>query len=155
MIIKKIISGAQTGADRAALDFAIKNNIPHGGWVPKGRKAEDGVVPEKYTVQETTSKDYGKRTELNIKDSDGTLIVSHGKLTGGSALTKKLAEKHNKTCLHVDLNRESEIATSEDVLKWIRYHKISVLNVAGSRASKDPEIYNATIQLLDDVFLGI
>lgn len=155
MVIKKIISGAQTGADRAALDFAIKNNIPHAGWIPKGRKAEDGIVSQKYDVQETTSKDYRKRTELNAQDSDGTLIVTHGKLTGGSALTKKLAEKHNRPCLHVDLSRELGIAASEDVLKWIRHHKLDVLNVAGSRASKDSEIYNATIQLLDDIFRGI
>ena len=151
-MVTKIISGAQTGADRAALDFAIDNEIPHGGWIPKGRKAEDGAVTAKYNVQETNSKDYRQRTELNIKDSDGTLIVSHGNLTGGSALTQKLAKKHSKPCLHIDLSSQAEIAASEDALNWIKSNEIEVLNIAGSRASKDPKIYDATISLLKNIF---
>ena len=98
MMIKKLISGAQTGADRAALDFAINNDIPHGGWVPRGRKAEDGVIPDRYHVKETPEPEYSRRTALNVMDSDGTLIFSHGPLTGGSALTEKLARKYNKAC---------------------------------------------------------
>jgi len=82
-MIQKIISGGQTGADRAALDFAIKRGIPHGGWIPKGRKTEDGTLPEKYHLLEMPTGSYSKRTEKNILDSDGTLIVSHGLLTGG------------------------------------------------------------------------
>lgn len=152
MMIKKIISGAQTGADRAGLDFAIKNGIPHGGWVPKGRISEDGIVPEKYAVQETVSKDYRKRTELNIKDSDGTLIVTHGKLSGGSALTQKLAKIHDKPCLHMNMNDKSEIIAADEATDWIQRHRISILNVAGSRASKDPEIYGAVLRLLGYIF---
>ncbi|MCD6446738.1 MAG: putative molybdenum carrier protein, partial [Candidatus Marinimicrobia bacterium] len=83
----KIISGGQTGADRAGLDAAMELNIPVGGWCPKGRKSEDGPIDNKYPLQETTSGDYRVRTERNVKESDGTLIFTLGKPTGGTALT--------------------------------------------------------------------
>jgi hypothetical protein len=156
VIIKKIISGAQTGADRAALDFAINNDIPHGGWVPKGRKAEDGIIPSQYNVKEAPSSDYKRRTELNVIDSDGTLIINHGKLKGGSALTEKLAQKHNKPCLHIDLNMSHEFQATVDITHWVNQYGIEVLNVAGPRASHDPEIYQSTLNILEAVFyLGI
>jgi hypothetical protein len=145
----KIISGGQTGADRAALDFAIKHNIPHGGWIPKGRKTEDGTLPEKYQLREMPTGDYSKRTKQNILDSDGTLIVSHGFLTGGSALTEFLAEEHKKPYLHIDLNLLSMQEAALIINKWIQSHKLKVLNVAGTRASKDPKIYQATMDLLE------
>ena len=148
----KIISGGQTGADRAALDFAIEFNIPYGGWVPKGRKTEDGRLPEKYMLQEMQTSDYSKRTEKNILAADGTLIVSHGRLTGGSALTQFLAEKHKKPSIHVDMNRMSIDDASEAVRIWFKKNQIENLNVAGPRASKDPAIYEATRRLLDSVF---
>ena len=90
-MLRKIISGGQTGADRAALDAAIELGIPHGGWIPKGRLTEDGPLPDRYQLVEMPTASYPKRTEQNVIDSDGTLIVTHGKLTGGSALTQKLA----------------------------------------------------------------
>ena len=148
----KIISGGQTGADRAALDFAIKHNIPYGGWVPKGRKTEDGRLPDHYQLQEMPSGDYSKRTKQNILDSDGTLIVSHGFLTGGSALTEFLAEEHNKPCLHIDLNLLSMQEAAWIIHKWIQSHKLKVLNVAGPRAGKDSKIYEATMNLLENTF---
>jgi len=95
-MLKKIISGGQTGAGRAALDVAIELDIPHGGWIPKGRKTEDGILPDKYRLKEMPTASYPKRTEQNIIDSGGTLIISHGKLTGGSALTQAYAEKFNR-----------------------------------------------------------
>jgi len=150
--IAKIISGGQTGADRAALDFAIKHNIPHGGWVPKGRKTEDGTLPEKYQLQEMPTGDYSKRTEQNVLDADGTLIVSHGMLTGGSALTEFLAEKHAKPCLHIDLNLLSMQEAAQITNKWIERHGLKVLNVAGPRGKKDPKIYDATMRLLENTF---
>ena len=148
----KIISGGQTGADRAALDYAIEFNIPYGGWVPKGRKTEDGRLPEKYRLQEMQTSDYSKRTEKNILAADGTLIVSHGRLTGGSALTQFLAEKHNKSFIHVDMNRMSIDEASEAVRIWLKKNQIETLNVESPRASKDSAIYEATRRLLDAVF---
>jgi hypothetical protein len=153
-MITRIISGGQTGADRAALDFAIKHSIPHGGWLPKGRKAEDGRLPDHYQLQEMPSGDYSKRTKQNILDSDGTLLVSHGFLTGGSALTQFLAEEHKKPCLHIDLNLLSMQEAVQIIDKWIQSHKLKVLNVAGPRASKDPKIYEATMHLLETTFLA-
>jgi hypothetical protein len=153
MLIKKIISGAQTGADRAALDFAIKNDIPHGGWVLKGRIAEDGIIPKKYNVHETPSEDYKRRTELNVVNSDGTLILSHSELTDGCELTWTFAVKHSKPCLHINLNSTQAFKASIDITKWIKENSIQILNVAGSRASKDPDIYNATFKILEAVFL--
>ena len=156
MMIKKIISGAQTGADRAALDFAINNEIPYGGWVPKGRKAEDGIIPAKYDVKEAPTSEYSRRTELNVIDSDGTLILTHGALSGGSALTEKLAEKHQKPCLHVNLNQTAEFQATVDITHWISHYGIEILNVAGSRASHDPKIYASTLSILEAVlYLGI
>jgi Circularly permutated YpsA SLOG family len=91
-MLTKLMSGGQTGADQAALDFAIENDIPYSGWIPKGRMTESGPLPEKYHLEEMPTKSYPKRTEKNIIVSDGTLIVSHGTITGGTALTKKLAK---------------------------------------------------------------
>ena len=105
-MIKKIISGGQTGADRAALDIALKFNIPHGGWIPKGRITEDGPLPSKYKLQEMPTTSYPARTEKNVIDSDGTLIFSRGKPTGGTDYTRKIVLKHNKQILHIDLNHE-------------------------------------------------
>jgi hypothetical protein len=80
----KIVSGGQTGADRAALDWAIFHDLPHGGWCPKGRKAEDGVIPDQYQLTETSSASYPQRTQWNVRDSDGTVIFTMtSKLFGG------------------------------------------------------------------------
>ncbi len=148
MMIQKIISGGQTGADRAALDVAIKFGIPHGGWIPKGRKTEDGPLPDTYQLQEMPTATYGKRTEQNVIDSDGTLIMSHGRLTGGSALTQRLATEHGRPCLHIDLNTNNRFEAAKNISWWIARHKIETLNVAGPRASRDPEIYQVTINVL-------
>ena len=151
-MIKRIISGGQTGADRAALDFAIKVGLPHGRWVPKGRLAEDGPLPDEYKLQEMPTSSYPKRTEQNVIDSDGTLILTHGKLTGGSRLTKEFAENQKKPCLHVDLNQEVEYAAAVHIDDWAQEHKIEVLNVAGPRASKDPKIYAKVLKVLEIVY---
>ena len=151
-MIKRIISGGQTGADRAALDFAIKMDLPHGGWVPKGRMAEDGPIPDEYKLQEMPTSSYPKRTEQNVIDSDGTLIITHGKLTGGSLLTKEFAENQKKPCLYVDLNQEVEYGAAVHIDDWAQEHGIEVLNVAGPRASKDPEIYAKVLKVLEIVY---
>ena len=95
------------------------------------------------------TKSYSKRTEQNVIDSDATLILSHGNLTGGSKLTKEFADKHKKPCLHIDLKETPEFEAAEQVLQWTLKNRIAILNVAGSRASKDPDIYAATIDLLE------
>jgi hypothetical protein len=150
-MIVKIVSGGQTGADRAALDVAIELGIPHGGWIPKGRKTEDGRLPDEYRLLETTSIGYSQRTELNVVDSDGTLIISHGNLTGGSALTQELARKHRQPCLHIDLDYVSNSKAAEIIGSWLDAREIETLNVAGPRASKDQKIYEATIEVLRTV----
>jgi hypothetical protein len=148
-MIKKIISGGQTGADRAALDIAINLQIPHGGWLPKGRKAEDGPVPAHYQLKEMSNESYPARTEANVADSDGTLIITHGELKGGSKLTREYALKHRKPHLHIDL----DVLRGDDILytivNWIVENNIAVLNVAGSRASEDPELYDNVFEVLN------
>ncbi|MFO7620955.1 MAG: putative molybdenum carrier protein, partial [Bacteroidales bacterium] len=147
-MIRKIISGGQTGADRAALDVAIEHGIPHGGWIPKGRKTEAGRLSSKYQLKEMPTADYPERTEKNVIDSDGTLIISHGELTGGSEYTCKMAQNHNKPWIHVDASKYSVDAAVEVIRAWISGNNIKVLNVAGPRASKDPRIYGTTDTLL-------
>ena len=151
-MIKKIVSGGQTGADRAALDVAIELGIPHGGWLPKGRMTEDGRLPADYQLKEASSISYPLRTELNVIDSDGTLIISHGKLAGGSALTQDMARKHRRSCLHMDLDQLSEYKAVEIINSWIQVKGVKILNVAGPRDSVDPQIYEATRTLLKSVF---
>ena len=147
-MIEKIISGGQTGVDQAALDVAIELNISHGGWIPKGRKTEDGILPDKYQLKEMPTASYPPRTEKNILDSDGTLIICHGKLTGGSALTRKMAKKHDRPLLHLDMDKLSVSDASKTTASWIGRNNVQVLNVAGSRASKNPEIYKTTVEIL-------
>ena len=148
-MIKKIISGGQTGADRAALDAAIKLMILHGGWVPKGRLAEDGPISTKYNLQEMLTDSYEARTEQNIIDSDGTLIISHGELTGGSAYTRKMAMKHGKPWYHADLNKLPSFQAAMIIEDWIAKNGIETVNVAGPRHSKDPLIYDLVTVILE------
>jgi predicted Rossmann-fold nucleotide-binding protein len=148
-MISKIISGGQTGADQAALDVAIKLNIPHGGWIPKGRKTEVGVLPDKYRLQEMTTTSYPKRTEKNVLDSDGTLIFSYGALSGGSALTRKMAKKHSRPWLHIDLDKISSPEAAAAVRGWVEREGIQILNVASPRASKEPRVYDTVEQVLE------
>ena len=150
-MLSKIISGAQTGVDRAALDAALELGIPHGGWVPKGRKAEDGIIPEKYKMMEMPTEHYAGRTARNILDSDGTLIISRGLLTEGSDLTRQLAIKHARPWLHTDLERIGATEAARTIRAWLEGQGISVLNVAGPRASKDPGIYRLTRDILKRV----
>lgn len=148
-MVKKMISGGQTGADRAALDVAIKLGISHGGWIPKGRLTENGMLDDKYHLKEMETTNYNKRTEQNVIDSDGTLILSHGKLTGGSEYTKDMALRHGRPWLHINLNKTESSQAARQIRSWIAKHEINVLNVAGPRASKDPAIYRSTTDVLE------
>jgi len=116
-MIKKIVSGAQTGVDRAGLDAAMKLGVATGGWCPAGRLAEDGTIPEKYALTETESADYKVRTEWNVRDSDATLILNLGPLEGGTALTTELAKQHKKPCLIVRLDATPSIPSTDGRLR--------------------------------------
>lgn len=148
-MLKKIISGGQTGADVAGLDVAIKHGVPYGGAIPKGQPTENGVLPKKYNLQELPTKSYPKGTKKNVVDADGTVIFTHGRLTGGSLLTRKKAVQHEKPVLHLDMNKVT-VTGAADLLKvFVCEKEIDTLNVAGSRGSKDPDIYNKTFQVLE------
>jgi predicted Rossmann-fold nucleotide-binding protein len=146
--ISKIVSGGQTGADRAALDWAIEQGFPHGGWCPKGRKAEDGPINAKYQLKETPTSDYLQRTEWNVRDSDGTVIFSVGKRSSGDSFeTLEFAIKHRKPYLHLSALFKDNAA--QKLKKWMQQNHIHVLNVAGRRASKEPTVAEFVITTLD------
>ena len=151
--ISKIISGGQTGADRGGLDAAIHCQLPHGGWCPKGRKAEDGVIPAKYLLKEMTSADYLVRTEANVVDSDATVIFTMGALEGGSKKTAQYAIKHKKPFLHIDLKNKGCNEVVQLITKWLEEScpKNCTLNVAGSRGSKAPTLHSAVMVRMVDV----
>lgn len=132
------MSGGQTGADIAALDWAISRGLPHGGWCPRGRKAENGVIPSRYNLQETESEDYAERTERNVVESDGTVIFTiRDLLEGGSRYTLECAIRHNKPVLHLHSGLKQPARLLAD---FIREHRIKTLNVAGPRASTEPTV---------------
>ena len=148
--ISIIVSGGQTGADRAALDWAIQHGVPHGGWCPGGRLAEDGELHSRYHLKETESIGYRQRTKLNVSDSDGTLIVNTGELDGGTLATRRFAESIQKSMLVITFDDGIAITTlAVRVLEWIATNSIKILNVAGPRESKRPGIYQLTFDLLD------
>lgn len=144
-MIRKVVSGGQTGADRAALDVALKLGVPSGGWCPHGRLAEDGPLASIYPLTETLSCEYSQRTEWNVRDSDGTLVLHRGRLSGGTAFTIELAEQQTKPCLVLDLTKRPDVRV---VLEWVTQHKIQILNVAGPRESSSPGIYGEAFQFL-------
>ena len=155
-MIRKIISGGQTGADRAALDAAIKLAIAHGGWIPKGKITEDGPLPEKYKLKETRSSGYAERTAKNVQDADGTLIISRGQLTGGSEYTREMAIKHKRPWLHIDLSQVAAFQAASTINQWVLQNEIEILNVAGPRASKDPGIYPEALNIIVSAYyLGL
>ncbi len=149
MALHKIVSGGQTGVDRAALDVAQALQLEHGGWCPRGRLAEDGRIPDAYLLQETEAADYAERTELNVRDSDGTLVLTTGAPIGGTLYTIECAAKQQKPCLVVDLTQNVE---PEAVRRWLDGNHIAILNVAGPRHSQSSEGYRLASQLLRACF---
>lgn len=146
--LKKVVSGGQTGVDRAALDAALELKIPCGGWCPKGRLAEDGPLPARYPLTETPTPEYAQRTEWNVRDSDGTLVLTFGEPTGGTAQTVDVAKRLKKPHLILDL---TESPSAQGVHAWALAHAIVVLNVAGPRESKCPGIYARALRFLHEV----
>lgn len=140
----RIVTGGQTGVDRAALDVALLLDFEIGGWCPRGRRAEDGPISENYPLAETASADYSQRTEANVRDSDAVLILGRGRLSGGTALTRDIARTQKKPVLVLDLRT----ATPDDAAVWIKRQAISVLNVAGPRESAAPGIYGEAFSYL-------
>ena len=145
-MLNRILSGGQTGVDRAALDVGLALGLAVGGWCPKSRRAEDGRIPDRYPLVETPERNYQVRTRRNIEDSDGTLILNLGTLDGGTALTVAHARQIGKPCLVVALEEGIEPAMFRD---WLAAHHITVLNVAGPRESKRPGVYAAAMRGLE------
>lgn len=133
----EIVSGGQTGVDRAALDVALELGISCGGWCPRGRRAEDGGIPLHYPLRETSSPDYRLRTRWNVRDSDATLVLTRGEPRGGTLLTLRVAVALERPVQVVDLNLEPDPVT---VRRWVAARRVRVLNVAGPRASEQPGI---------------
>jgi len=136
-LVDKVISGGQSGVDRGALDAARWLGIEHGGWCPRGRRSEDGPIPHLYQLRETNQADYSVRTERNVVEADGTLILYRGELSGGTELTRRLALRHQRPLLLMDLDEPLEPG---DLRAWITDHGVRVLNVAGPRESSCPGI---------------
>ncbi len=147
----KIVSGGQSGVDRAALDAAIELGIPHGGWCPRGRLAEDGPIPARYALRETDSPEYPVRTQQNVLDADATLILCCGEPIGGTELTWRLAQRHRRPCLVVDLIRPPDRWV---VRRWLQQYGVEVLNVAGPRESQTPGIADQAREFLKQVMSG-
>lgn len=146
-----IVSGGQTGADRGALDFAIRHGFTHGGWAPKGRQAEDGLIPKKYQLTELADGGYRQRIRRNVKDSDGTLIVNFGELDGLSLATQIFTQHLGKPYLVVQVDRGVTVDVAFSILGWLREHSVKTLNVAGPCESKRPGIHRLTLELLEAV----
>ncbi|MDA8083040.1 MAG: putative molybdenum carrier protein [Nitrospiraceae bacterium] len=147
--ISKIITGGQTGADRAGLDAAIELGIPYGGSIPSGRRTEDGHLPMKYQgMTETRSRHYQVRTEKNVVDSDATLLFTGRKIGSGSALTRKAAEKHHKAFLHINLDKKTDDEIIDEVSQWLDDTKPAVLNIAGSRETEYEGIHGRVCGIL-------
>jgi hypothetical protein len=148
-VLRKVISGAQAGADRAGLDFAIEAGLEHGGFVPRGRKAEDGRIDDRYQLVELPSASYPTRTKRNVRESDGTAIFSLApQLSGGSALTLTYANSIKKPVIHLHASAKGRLDPADQLIDFITSHRITVLNVAGPRASKEPGVYEFTLEAL-------
>jgi hypothetical protein len=139
-LIRKIVSGAQTGVDRAALDVALELGLACGGWVPRGRRAEDGRIPARYPLRETAGAAYPQRTRLNVRDADATLILTRCEPAGGTAFTIACARKLDRPCMVVDLTRSDLEHAGALVRAWLDDERVRVLNIAGPRESSAPGI---------------
>ena len=154
-MIKKIVSEGQTGADRAGLDVAIRWGFPYGGWCPKGRKAEDGIIGGQYQLIETPSASYLQRTERNVRDSDATVIFTIAPtLTGGSKRTAEFAEKHKKPWIHLTQRSSSYESPALLLQQFITDNGVETLNVAGTRGSKEPGVWKFAYETLETAFFS-
>ena len=149
--VLRVVSGGQTGVDRAALDAALEADVPIGGWCPRGRRSEAGLIPREYPLQETEARSYAVRTEWNVRDSDGTLILTMGEISSGTRLTLNFARQLLKPVKVVHLQPDSGQSLFSDqnslneqmesVVEWLIAHRICILNVAGPRGSSHKDVY--------------
>jgi len=144
----KIISGGQTGADRGGLDAAIELDVAHGGWAPKGRKAEDGQVPEVYQLDECSRGGYPYRTRLNVYEADCTLIFTHGKPMSGSRLTVDCCIQYGRTYMTIDLDKVVDDRIIDLIVRMVKHGDFEIINVAGSRESKAPGIQQQVKEIM-------
>ena len=140
-MIERIVSGGQTGVDRGALDAALAAGTPCGGWCPRGRRAEDGVIPARYKLREAPSAGYIERTRRNVRDSDATLVLGWGTPRGGTAATIGFADRLGRPCLVLDMAAIDDRAATSLATAWISHNRIGVLNVAGPRGSGREEAH--------------
>lgn len=146
----RVVSGGQTGVDRAALDAAMAMDVPVGGWCPRGRRAEDGRIPERYPLREATTDAYAERTRLNVRDSDATLVIGEASSSRGTALTADEASRLGKPLLQVEHGE-----APDEVVEWLREHAVRVLNVAGPRESKVPGTYRQARSFIQGVLRAV
>ncbi|RMG92060.1 MAG: hypothetical protein D6703_02985 [Zetaproteobacteria bacterium] len=152
----KVVSGGQSGVDRAALDAARDVGLAIGGWCPRGRRALDGPIPVHYPLKETPLRCYRQRTEWNVRDSDGTLIIYRKSMGRGTRLTYRLCDVYGRPChLHcLDLNEDARLAFYR-VHRWLVVKDIGILNVAGPRESKEAPVYDDAYRFLRVLFLSL
>ncbi len=143
-MLERILSGGQTGVDRGALDAALDAGFPCGGWCPRGRRAEDGRIPDRYPLRETSSSRYIVRTGRNVEDSDGTLVLAWGAPSGGTLATVDRARELEKPCLVLDMAELDDDTAASRTCAWIAQEAIASLNVAGPRASGRADAYERT-----------
>jgi Circularly permutated YpsA SLOG family len=148
----KIISGGQTGVDRAALDVALRHGIEAGGWCPTGRLDEVGRIPDHYPLKELENGGFAERTLQNVKDSDGTVIIYPGRLSGGTEQTVRFCIEQQHPHKLIDASTSSAEVTAQVIADFIRENKIDILNVAGPRASEWPGGYDYAFRALDAFF---
>jgi len=149
--VLRIVSGGQTGVDRAALDAALALGLPCGGWCPRGRRAEDGPIPPRYPLRETPSADFAQRTAWNVRDADATLVLTRGRPAGGTALTVALARRLGRSLLILDLGRDPDPSA---LRRWIGRQRVATLNVAGPRESQQPGVHDEARRFLETALRG-
>jgi hypothetical protein len=150
----KIISGGQTGVDRAALDAALSLGVVCGGWCPAGRLDENGIIPAHYPLQELPGGGYVERTARNVSETDGTAIFHTGPLQEGTKATADFCTHHGKPCLLIDASRLAPTEGAQQLKEFVQAHRIEVLNVAGPRASQWPQGYDFTLRLLNEFLIA-
>ena len=150
-MLKKIISGGLPGVEAAALDAAIKLDIPHDGWTYKGQKTENDEFQEQYNIKEIANPSYFERLEKNIIDADGIVILTYGQLIRGSNATKDLADRQNNPCLLLELNKCTLGHMISSIRKWMDNHKIEKIFFTGSKPIAAPQIHEEVILIIEGI----